>query len=215
METKKLINIFLPEDSGKRRTCNSTEYHYFNFLFSRNLNDNFKLRFFPKSEEGSFKKMMVSKDTEFSAVIMDFDFRENGDNVTEQKKEISKYATMIKSQANAELYLTSRSWEVWMCMHSCAYTKPFVSQEELNKDVNTAYMKKQGWYRDNLEDLLVKLDVAVKNSKIARKNIMFEFPDYVDGLPDFSSHTVLNNLFKVNTFTYIDLLLCKLGNYTK
>lgn len=210
---KKSINIFLPEDSGKRGNCNSTEYHYFNFLFSRNLKDDYILRFFPKDQEKDFKKKLDEDDTEFSAVILDFDFRENSDNLEVQKKEISNYAKMIESSQNAELYLTSRAWEVWICMHNSTYTKPFVSQEELNKDIEEEYSKSKQWYKNKVEYLTSNLDTAIKNAKSSRKSLMFECEGYIQDKPDFRDPGVLQQLYVVNTFTYIDFLITKLKNY--
>ena len=102
-----------------------------------------------------------------------------------------------------------------MCMHNCPYTKPFVSQDVLNKDVASDYEKNQEWYRKNEEDLKSTLNDAVNNARLSRGITMSNSPiqNLVTQLPNYEDSFVLNELANIGTFTYIDFLIEDLNNY--
>ncbi len=213
-QIKKSINIFLPEDSGGSK-CNSTEYHYLSRIYARNMRQEYMIKFFPRDKWNQFLKEMVQTNkTEFSAIILDFDFQVGGGDIQRQVEKIQRLARSINGK-NAKIYLSSRAWEVWMCMHNCPYTKPFVSQDVLNKDVASDYEKNQEWYRKNEEDLKSTLNDAVNNARLSRGITMSNSPiqNLVTQLPNYEDSFVLNELANIGTFTYIDFLIEDLNNY--
>ena len=174
------------------------------------------IKFFPKNKEKEFfKEMNQNNDTEFSAIILDFDFQVGGGDIHQQMEKIRKLANKIREK-NAKIYLSSRAWEVWMCMHDGIYTKPFVSQNVLNNDVANDYEKTKEWYSKNETNLKSTLNDAVNNAKQSRKCTMRNscIPELATQLPDYTDPSVLKELAKIETFTYIDLLIDYLKQYS-
>lgn len=206
---KKIIHIYLPEDSGKRRP-NSTEYYYFEYLFKRRLNK-CTLHYYTERQKKDFLSYLKKEKNDYFGVILDLDFQASGADKNERIAEIQKLANLIKEYNNCKLYISVRSWETWMCMHRSAYTKPFSNQTALEKDVSDDYKKTQEWYNANSEELYNSLELALKNCKLARKNVVNNVPaigkEFIDEIPDFTITHNINKLFEINTVTYVDFFI--------
>lgn len=219
-DIKKKICIYIPEDSGKRDKCTTTEAHYLKRMFTRNINHKkkYELVIYPYRERKKFKKDI--KNAEYSAIITDYDF-DNGSGHTYQKRaeEINK---LSNDYVGVDIFLSSRAWEVWLCMHEKLYTKPYENKKQLMKDVNgkvftVEYEKSDQWIKDNLDVFKEKITTARENSRKSRKLVYQE----IEGNLDLELDTVpkmniplLIKLFEPSRpFTYFDILTKKLEEY--
>lgn len=122
---------------------------------------------------------------------------------------------------DATIILSSRSFEVWLCMYGRQlYTKPYTSQSELNSDVIASYEKKEQWYIDNATRLYDEYPSAIQASRVSKQQVYATTPDpppdgvdLIDSIPDFSNQAITNYLVKTTPFTYIEHLINVLTQY--
>lgn len=216
-EVKKLIHLYIPEDSGSNKP-NTCEAGYFQHVFQRRLK-NHLLKFYTRTQTEHFKKASQSKEFkgDLFFILTDLDFKEDRSNIADVVREIRCLSHDYRDKAT--MIVSGRSWEVWVCMHNSAYTKPFSTQKELNKDVKKDYVKKNQWYKKEAENLYLTVDDACLNAKTARNNRISgcsnqpDSKNYVNLLPDFGSEALVQWFIKeVETFTYVDFLVEKLKN---
>ncbi|MGX7245122.1 hypothetical protein ACWOC1_09730 [Enterococcus quebecensis] len=214
-EIKKLVHLYIPEDSGGNKP-NTCEAGYFQHLFQRRLK-NHQLKFYTEPQTNSFKKALKSNEfkEDLFFVLTDLDYKEDRSNISDVVRDIRSLSNEYREKAT--IVVSGRSWEVWVCMHKCAYTKPFSTQKALNKDVQEDYVKKHQWYKKESINLYSTLDNACANARIARGNRIsgcIKQPDsknYVTELPDFGNEALTQWFIKeVETFTYVDFLVEKL-----
>lgn len=176
-----IIHIFVPEDSARcsNRKGVSCELNYFTYLFKRPLSEsNWQLSMYTYRQKQKFmaylkKEGKNKKSNDLFFVILDADLVTNPapSEIDRKVKQIyNEYKEMKEKNSKIKFILSSRCWEVWMCMHNdTPYMKPFSTQGELNKDVKENYKKEGSWYKSNAPMLFETYKKASKNSKLSRK----------------------------------------------
>ncbi|KMT61609.1 RloB domain-containing protein [Paenilisteria newyorkensis] len=215
-EIRKIVHLFIPEDSGGIKP-NSCEAHYFKLLFQRRLK-NYQLKIYTHAQETKFKKALkfsAHPDDKFF-IVTDLDFTEDRSNLRYVKKKIRNLAELGE---NAKLFVSGRSFEVWLCMYHGVYTKSFISQAALNKTVARDYTKKERWYVKERGRLYNNLRSASANAKKSRRIILSgstrDKKRYVTELPDFNDEELLDYFITRETFTYVDLLVKELQRLSR
>ncbi|KAF0335608.1 RloB domain-containing protein [Pediococcus acidilactici] len=213
-----IIHIFVPEDSAKssKRRGVSCEINYFDYLFKRRLSmANWQLKMYTYRQKSDFIKQLrnerKNKDSQdLFFVILDADIGANPSpkEIGIRSKQIhEEYKRMKEKNKKVKFILSSRCWEVWMCMHKEGpYMKPFSTQEELNKDVHETYQKERQWYKEKADFLFKSCKQASRNSKLSRNAQKLT-------LIDFEKVESIQNFFKKCTqqATFVDILVDELN----
>lgn len=216
----KIVHIYIPEDSGTIQKPNSTESHYFRYVFARKL-EGYTISIYPYANKTEYhrllKKSVKKNDGDLFFVVTDVDYNTQQSNIAERRNELLSLANSYKRFEEVTIYISARSWEVWMAMYNGPYTKPYVDQKSLNKDVSLDYEKKKIWYSKRSEYLFQNLDVAKRNCQVARKTVVAnnlnEVKDpnqFIDTVPQLTQERNINIIFKLGTISYVDFLVEKL-----
>ncbi|MGM0197535.1 RloB domain-containing protein [Enterococcus sp. DIV1314a] len=216
---KQIVHILFPEASKKGEQIQLTEKWFFQHTYQRKLK-NINFKYYAEPDEKNFYKAVndssKKKLHDVFFIILDTDQKESRDNLEIVEKEISKYSKKYKDRA--EIILSNRSFEVWLCMFKGAYTAPFSSQQQLEADVSSDYQKKEAWYKSNGQKWYSDTELAIKNSKISRRSSFKaasksnEYSnDMLEYIPlDFTSYNIKWLVRDVVTYTYFDILIEKL-----
>lgn len=216
---KQLVHILFPEASKKGEKIQLTEKWFIQHTYQRKL-QNISFKYYAESDENKFykatKDSTKKKINDVFFIILDTDQKESRDNLDLIEQEIRKYSK--KYQDKADIILSNRSFEVWLCMYKGLYTTPFTSQQQLETDVSSDYQKKESWYRSNGQKLYSDTEVAIKNSKISRRSSFNAASSsnnnsdvMVENIPaDLTSYDIRWLVREVVTYTYFDIFIEKL-----
>lgn len=239
---RRTIHIYVPEDSATNSSSKggvSCEVNYFKMLFKRDLSaSGWELSLYTYKQKDEFKrKIRESKKRDFGDlfyVILDADLDGSKDKIIDSKaqyihrpyREFNDISYSGKNKFKVNFILSYRSWEVWMCMHNCRYSSPFISQIQLNEDVDDDYIKSKDWYKSHRGKLRGLCTKAVIHCKSAREKIYernshecnsFSLDKNSKNNLDFSSKESISSFFKFCKdfnvqITYVDLIVCEILN---
>lgn len=212
------IHIFFPEASNRGKRIDLCEHFFITHSFSRKIKADVKP--YAEAFEADFKKAIKEKKKKNSPyahdlffVVQDTDINANRANINIVRQQIQLLVT--KYAGDADIILSGRSFEVWLCMYGrTQYTKPYIDQNLLNSDVYNSYEKKEKWYIANADRLYQEYPNA-KNASILSKGYVFNntvLPppigfDLIQNSPDLSNSAVLNYLVEAAPFTYFEHLI--------
>lgn len=174
------IHIYFPEASHRGNNVDICECFYLKHAYQRKLK-RAQLRYYAEAHEKKFEKAIKDKEKRKNNaendqffIVLDTDIHANKANVHEVKRQFSELAKTYKDKV--KIIVSSRSFEVWLCMFDRAiYTKPFESQNQLNKEVFGNYVKKEEWYKENSEKLYSQFQSAKEASVRSKKTCISNY----------------------------------------
>lgn len=235
------IYIFFPEDAKTVKNNWCTEYYYLKKLLNERVLQKYGsyIKFYPRKKEREFlsriketlKKINQNPNCyehpNLFYIIKDIDYTSN-DNYKKQIVDMfKKYFKYINNtKLNFNIILSSRAWETWICMYDRVYSGQGNDIQIINKCsiFSENYEKNESWYTHN--SLLYndkKITTAYNNCKNERKNLFkvnttiinpnINFQNNIKSKQDIQ--TKVNELCKVKTFSYVDILLHDIYQYIK
>lgn len=222
---KPQIHIFFPEASCRGNKIDLCEHFYIKHSFLRKVTKAV-IKFYAEDHEKDFERAIIEKNKKNSNtkndlffIVLDTDISANRANINSVINHIS--ALNRKYNNDAEIILSGRSFEVWLCMYNrTQYTTPFTNQSKLNSDVFSSYEKKERWYQSNRDRLYNDYDDAKRASILSKQNV---YPttlnpapsgyNLVHNNPDFSIPAIVRYLVTTTPFTYFEHLIDTLKLY--